>query len=564
MPAPATATSANLAAWICLLLAGFLYFFALGSDHAATNGDELLYAQITRLTAATGDWLPLQSQVERHRNTKPPALFWQGIVSTGWGKQWDLWHLRYPNVIYTLGIAAMVFFLGRKLGGGTATGVLAALVYLCFFGTYRYGRVFLTSAPETFWLFLPFCLLLLRPNRDRGIGWIAAFLFGILFGFALLYKSFALAVPAAAGLAWWTMHGRGYRFVEWLKRDAFQIALAGIVSLAVFCLWYWLDPQRHLILSDFVLDENVGKFNTDGENYFANLLWGDSSIWRNVVSYPINAGLLAPAVIAVIILALRRRREMQSEEKLLWFWMITMFVVFSLPNQRDERYLLPGMPALAVLCALYWMRIPVWLLEVSLLAVAVIALGLGWGGTILTKEVGEGALFPWYFWFVVATTIVFSLAALARSSAARTTILPAILLLYLAFGLFLTPFDGPRGLYDAESREFAYGRRVAVPINFGAREEVYRFLLPGCDVQPYKLKNGADPEKLRAEYRAFVVSLPLSDDSIEKHPALRVVGTRLNIIDRFNNEETMDMLRGNVSRQLFKKDILVEADPGTP
>jgi hypothetical protein len=176
---------------------------------------------------------------------------------------------------------------------------------------------------------------------------------------------------------------------------------------------------------------------------------------------------------------------MQSEEKLLWFWMITMCVVFSLPNQRDERYLLPGMPALAVLCALYWMRIPVWLLEVSLLAVAVIALGMGWGGTILTKEIGEGALFPWYFWFVVATTIVFSLAALARSSAARTTILPAILLLYLAFGLFLTPFDGPRGLYDAESREFAYGRRVAVPINFGAREEVYRFLLPGCDVQPY-------------------------------------------------------------------------------
>jgi hypothetical protein len=43
-----------------------------------------------------------------------------------------------------------------------------------------------------------------------------------------------------------------------------------------------------------------------------------------------------------------------------------------------------------------------------------------------------------------------------------------------------------------------------------------------------------------------------------------VVGTRLNLIDRFNNEQTMDMLRGNVSRQLFKKDILVEVLPAAP
>ena len=52
-----------------------------------------------------------------------------------------------------------------------------------------------------------------------------------------------------------------------------------------------------------------------------------------------------------------RRNESSDEEKLLWMWVITLFVVFSLPNQRDERYLLPAMPALAVLCALNWERI---------------------------------------------------------------------------------------------------------------------------------------------------------------------------------------------------------------
>jgi hypothetical protein len=33
------------------------------------------------------------------------------------------------------------------------------------------------------------------------------------------------------------------------------------------------------------------------------------------------------------------------------------------------------------------------------------------------------------------------------------------------------------------------------------------------------------------------------------------------MIDRFNNAETLDMLTGNVARNLFKKDLLVEVTP---
>lgn len=546
---------------LCLVLAVAAYFVALGSDHAATNGDELLYAQIARLTAETGQWLPLQSEVERHRNTKPPALFWQGIASTDWGAHYDLWRLRYPSVLYTLGIAVMVFLIGWKLGGLSSTGLLAALVYLAFFGTYRYGRVFLTSAPESFWLFLPFCLLLLRqrPLAPIGRGWAAAF--GLMFGLAMLYKSFALVVPGAVGLAWWTLHSRGYRIAGWLKKDAPQIILTSIVSLGVFSLWYVFDPQRHLILADFVLDENVGKFNTEGENYFANLLWGGSSIWRNVVSYPINAGLLAPAVIAVFVLGFLRRKEMPGHEKLLWFWLITLFVVFSLPNQRDERYLLPGMPALAVLCALYWTRIPTWLLGVSLAAVAVIAFGMGWGGVLLTRDLAEGPLYPWYFYAFLGLVIGFALFALVRRHPTRTAVAPAILMLYLAFALFLIPFDGPRGAFDRTTQDFARGKTFPAPINFGAREEIYRFLLPGSDPQPYKIQKAPSFAELRDAGSLFIVTVPLGDRTVEADPRLRVVGSRLQLIDRFNNAETMDMLRGNVSRNVFKEDLLVEVKP---
>ena len=65
-----------------LLLAVFVYFYGLNGLHIPRNGDENVYAHIARLTAQSGEWLPLQSELDHMRNTKPPLLFWQGIAST--------------------------------------------------------------------------------------------------------------------------------------------------------------------------------------------------------------------------------------------------------------------------------------------------------------------------------------------------------------------------------------------------------------------------------------------------------------------------------------------------
>ena len=553
----------GLTALLCIVLALAAYFAALGSDHAATNGDELLYAQMTYATAESGHWLPLQTMIERHRNTKPPGLFWQGLVSTDWAQHWSLWNLRWPSVLYTLATALMVFLITRKISSNTSTALLAALVYLAFFGTYRYGRVFLTSAPETFWLFLPFCVLLLQPRDKTGICWGAVLAFGLMIGAALLYKSFALVLPGAIGLAWWSLHGRGYRLGEWLRADAAKIAIVSFIALATFSLWYWLDPQRQLLLQDFVLKENAGKFDTGGGNYLINLLWGESSVWRNVISYPLNAGLLAPAVIALFVMTWLRRRDLTNDEKLLWIWLITVFAVFTLPNQRDERYLLPAMPALAVLLALQWSRIPRWILSITLLAVAVIALGMGLGAILLTNDAGLGTLYPWLYWLFIAAVIAFAVLGMARRSLTHQFAVPAILLLYLCYAAFLIPFDGQRGEFDRAAADFARGKATAAPINFNAREEIYRFMLPEAELPPYHV-NDYDLARLRSENTTFIITLPLRDMTVENSRDLRIVGTRLQLIDRFNNKETMDMLSGNVSRNLFKKDLLVEVIPATP
>ena len=215
------------------------------------------------------------------------------------------------------------------------------------------------------------------------------------------------------------------------------------------------------------------------------------------------------------------------------------------------------MPALAVLLALRWSQIPRWILGITLLAVAVIALGMGLGAVILTNDAGLGTLYPWFYWAFIIAVIAFAVGGILCKSLTHAFAAPAVLLLYLVYAAFLIPFDGPRGEFDKAPQEFVKGKSYSAPINFNAREEIYRFMLPSSDPQPYHV-NDRTLDQLKAENAIFIITLPLQDMTVENSPGLRVIGTRLQLIDRFNSKETMDMLTGNVSRNLFKKDLLVE------
>ena len=137
------------------------------SRRTATN---IPYEHITRMTAASGHWLPLQSELPDMRNTKPPLLFWQGIASTNWGKRLDAvepamaerdLHAAdgWPGVPARLEV----------VGIDSKPGLIALLTFLAFFSTYRYGRPFLTDAPSVFWLFVPLRRLLYLAAHDPRI-----------------------------------------------------------------------------------------------------------------------------------------------------------------------------------------------------------------------------------------------------------------------------------------------------------------------------------------------------------------------------------------------------------
>ena len=542
---------------LACLLAAFTYFYGLDSEHIPKNGDEYPYAHIVRLTAASGDLLPLQSQMDNMRNTKPPLLFWQGIVTTGWGADWERWKLRYPNVIYTLLTAAMLFMLARRLSGRTETGFIAALTWLAFFTTYRFGRPFLTNAPEVFWLSLPF-FTLLYWRETFSSRFVIPLLFGAAIGTGFLYKSFALGLPMTLALSGWYLHQRNYRITEFLKQDALKIAISITVAVAIFALWFALDPDPAAVWKEFVVGENVGKFDPHGPSYLAKLLWSGSSIWSFTAAFLTNPGLLSFPVVAMFILAWRRRRELGNEEKLLLLLIAAFFISFALPSQRSGRYLLAAMPAVALLCALNWQQIGRKAFVATLVLAGVVMAGMAYLALRLQAEMPDTQLYPPLFWLLHAATALLLLAAIILPGFTRAAVNIVALLVLLGLAAFLRPFDGPLGAFSAEAQRYAQGRQVWVPCNFRAKDEGHRFDLPGADVHGYAEFQHFTAAELAMRYPLFAVRLSLRDDPQQACPTCSIIGQRLVIRDRQSAAEVKEMLReGKVLQNLFANEVLM-------
>ena len=520
--------------WLALAIGAALgYLFSLGGDHIPRNGDELVYFNIARLTAETGQWLPLASYYDFMRNTKPPLLFWQAMVAGGWGENWELFWLRLPSVFYSWAIAAMVGFLAWKISRDAAlsdssstaetralnflqrnhqaiaTGALAAILYLSFFSSYRYGRPYLTSSPETFWLFGIFFALAWNPAlliARSAVRWKLVLLAGLALGIGCLYKSFAMVAPVGLGLALcfqcvgaqkmpWQIFRPG-----WL-RDGISTGLIMALALAVFGLWFAIDPQPGEVWREFVVGENAGKFKSS-PGYWKVALSSNSSFLTILTAYFSNTGFLLPASMGIAWAALaawwlRRKNPaaaalttttqppVSPAEKIMWLWLLALMLVFLLPNQRSARYLIPAMPAVAVLMAIYWPRLGrLWLaltLLVGMVGAAAMAL-IGYGAV---RATGNPGLYPLGFWLYLVLILLACALSIVKVRWSRNLAPLSSMAVLLALAWVTQPFNGALGDFQSTTRSLLQGQRIAVPSNFNGHFERYQFMLPKAKIEPY-------------------------------------------------------------------------------
>jgi hypothetical protein len=456
--------------------------------------------------------------------------------------------------------AAMLFLLGWKLSTKIETGFLAALTFLAFFSTYRFGRPFLTNPPEVFWLFLPFFTLLYWPKTFQS-RFIIPVLLGISIGIAFLYKSFALGLPATLGLSAWYLHQRQYRVLEFIKHDALKVFIAISVAVGMFALWFVFDPDPQAVWKEFVVGENVGKFDPHGPSYVSKLLWGGSSVWSFTLAFLTNAGLLTFIVVALFFVAYRQRRNMSSEQKLLWLWVAALFFSFCLPSQRSGRYLLAAMPAVALLAALNWQHISRKVFVATLVLCGAALLGLALLALRLQNEIAAAHLFPLSFWLLLISSGILSLAAIALPDFTRPTVNVVGLLVLLSFAAFLRPLDDSLANYSVTAQRYTRGKTVAVPCNFRAHDEGHRFLLPGTNIVGYHESQNLNVAQLAQRFDLFAVQLPLQSPATNEGCATcKIIGERLDIRGRQSPDELRDMFfHGRFFEHLFIREVLMES-----
>ena len=581
-PPRAQRFDARTLAWLALLaLAVAVYAFGLGGQYIPSNGDELVYSHIARLTAASSQWLPLVSELDHMRNTKPPLLFWQGMLASDWGRHWSQTALRAPSLLYTLLTCGAILWSVQKITGNLRSACMATCIYLAFFCTFRFGRTYLTSAPETFWLNVPMFWLLwerldgcprsgchcgldpqsmpwgdgcrVKPGMTNGdLGWLTHVGFGVALGLGLAYKSFALIAPAAATL--WCARLLSAPVLNWRAavEVSLKVGLSSALALGIFSLWFVLDPDPAAVWREFVIGENASKLSSERGYWQVALFGGGFSVWAQMLAYVQNAGLLSFVVCGLMILGLRevfdaksRRNAPSTHMFILLSWLAVWLIVFTLPSQRSARYVIPAMPALAMLIALYWQRIGrVWFLSSLLLCgILLVALArISWA----THELGIASSLE----LAVTLSVCFlGLTLLAgglfKQVWTRACTVAACLAVYASFGLSTASLNGNAGQYTLSAQAKLQHSRVAVPNDFNGDFERFQFLLPGNQFIPYALTersatdSGAKQLRLLLSSHDAVIWLQsdLSELAPPCTPDCRVLGWRWDVKGRHRGGE---------------------------
>jgi 4-amino-4-deoxy-L-arabinose transferase-like glycosyltransferase len=518
------------------VIAVFSYLYSLGGLHVPHIGDEAPYIQITRLTAEGGHWLPLET-AEGLENTKPPLLFWLGILSTNWAHDWSLFQLRLPIVIHTFLTAGLVFLLAGRITGSRESSYLSALTFLGFWSTFQYGRPFLTNLPETLFVFSAFFLVVYFRKPGQSHGYFFWFLFGLLVGVACLYKSFVLVVPVGFSLSWLYLNERRWDLTEFLGSDALKISIALLVALACFSLWPALDPEPASVFEQFILEENLGKLQ--GEGYVSGLFSGPYPVWRIWLGHLVNAGAFALPLLYVVFMGLKRRAELGPEETALWIFVLSFLIVYTVPSQRQGNYLIPTTPALAILLGINWFEIkPRWFHLFNLPLLAILALLTALLFALSNDALPPQSYQPWQLALPVIALVV-SAGALISPRSGRILFHLIVFLTFASFACLMAPLEGPLGKFSAETVEAAKGRLVFVPSHFISRYERHRFLLPGAKIRGYHPAHKDQLNRLLESRRLVAVQRPLDQ---EIAGPFQVFGTRLDVKTRQSQEEIWKIL----------------------
>lgn len=308
--------------------------------------DETRYLAVAWEMWLTGDFLVphLNGLPYSH---KPPLLFW--LIHAGW---WlfgvnDLWP-RLVAPLFALGNLWLTARIARQLWPDRPqVGILASLILVTSFYWLMFSTMVMFDMPVVFFVLLGIYGLLRVEARQR-FGWTFLFL-GVALG-ALVKGPFAvifLALVTVTAPLWMRV---GEDWLRWYLRAGAAGIGGGLVALA------WAIPAAM----------------HGGEQYAAEILWGQMAgravnafdharpVWWYL---PVLFVMLLPLPLwSGFWQALREVAAKTFNRRWLFVvWIVPPFILLSVASGKQPHYLLPILPALALLLARALDDLPVWM-----------------------------------------------------------------------------------------------------------------------------------------------------------------------------------------------------------
>lgn len=365
---------------LLLLLSAVFFFYRLGSV-PLLGPDEPRYAQVAREMWQRGDLIT--PTIGGHLwAEKPPLLYWLMMVGM-WALGPTEWAARLPSaVLATLSVVA-AYYTGRRLISerfGFFSGL--ALSVNVMFASFAHGAS--TDMPVTAMLTLGLCSFWLfeaKPDERAGRWMLAACGW---FGVALLAKGLiGIALPAGIiGLYLvLTRQWQRFRDLRWLPGSA--------IMLGVALSWYAPVMARHgwTFINEFFISHHVHRFTINTFHHPGPIYYFIPVVLCGI--FPWTAFLLSA------LTRLRRSQLQTGDLHSRWRWFCTVWIVgplvfFSFSASKLPGYILPVLPAAALLVAgeleQLWERGADRALKLSWYATAALVGLVGVAGTVYARR----------------------------------------------------------------------------------------------------------------------------------------------------------------------------------
>lgn len=331
--------------------------------HLGTIGllgpDEPRYAWIARAMAETGDWVTPRLYGSPWFE-KPILYYWTAAI----GFRLHLppeWAARLPSALAAFGAALGIAWLGWRHYGFEecpwSPALLAPLFFSTSVGAIGFSRAatpdMLFSASITLAMACAATILrhagVLRGPADPALAghrseFTAIFGFGAFLGLAVLAKGPAAIILAGGAIGIWALATKHWR-VAFRMLHPLAITSFCVVALP----WYVLCARRN---SDFI---RVFLFQHNFERYVSNVFQHRQPFWFFI---PITLLALIPWTAFLIPgaregLGLWRAKSWRDSPAFFFScWAIFPILFFSFSQSKLPSYILPGIPALALVMAI--------------------------------------------------------------------------------------------------------------------------------------------------------------------------------------------------------------------